>query len=304
MSSPAAKRRRLDTASHALSKPFKSPFQTPRKTNNEAPSTPSQSQQITSSVIGSSQERPAPPKSPTKPAQTPTTITPARSLTLAQRSHISPLSSSPTRDPHLNSLQKQHTALLSTLSTLRAELDTYTQALKIETSGKDAELEALIAKWKGASRDAAEEIFGGVKDRVNRMGGVGAWRERERETKKRFSAWDEEPVKREGDGDEDNEESEERREEMESRREELEGMGEADEREEGVKSAVEDGNDDDVGRCWLWLRLTAQRESDDYDGTVLMIGCVQGFTMDMMLRSLNIELDVIGFDKDMQRWID
>lgn len=249
MFTPAAKRRRLDTASRALSQPFKSPFQTPRKTNNEAPL---QSEETTSSAVGSAQDQSAPPTSIAKPAPTPATTTPARSLALAQRSHASPLSSL-ARDPHLNSLQKQHSALLSTLSTLRAELDTFTQALKIETSGKDTELEALITKWKSASRDAAEEIFGGVKDRVNRMGGVGAWREREMEAKKRFSAWDEEPVKREGDGEEENEEDDEKREELESRREELEGMGERDEREEGVKPAVEVGNDDDVGRCWLCL---------------------------------------------------
>ena len=30
----------------------------------------------------------------------------------------------------------------------------------------------------------------------------------------------------------------------------------------------------------------------------------KGFTMDMMLRSLNIELSVIGFDKEGQRWVD
>lgn len=250
MFTPAAKRRRLDTASRALSQPFKSPFQTPRKTNSEAALQP---EETTSSAGDTVQDQVAPPKSTTQPAPTPSTTTPARSLALAQKSHASPLSSSLTRDPHLNSLQKQHSALISTLSTLRAELDTYTQALKIETSGKDAELEALIAKWKSASRDAAEEIFGGVKDRVNRMGGVGAWREREMEAKKRFSAWEEEPEKREGDGGEEDEVSEERREELESRREELEGMGERDEREEGVKPAVEVGNDNDVGRCWLSL---------------------------------------------------
>lgn len=29
----------------------------------------------------------------------------------------------------------------------------------------------------------------------------------------------------------------------------------------------------------------------------------QAFTMDMMLRSLNIELKLIGYDKDAQRWV-
>ena len=30
----------------------------------------------------------------------------------------------------------------------------------------------------------------------------------------------------------------------------------------------------------------------------------QGFTMDMMLRSLNIDLELIGFDKEGQKWVD
>jgi len=30
----------------------------------------------------------------------------------------------------------------------------------------------------------------------------------------------------------------------------------------------------------------------------------QTFTMDMMLRQLNVELDVIGYDREEQRWID
>lgn len=29
---------------------------------------------------------------------------------------------------------------------------------------------------------------------------------------------------------------------------------------------------------------------------------LQTFTMDMMLRSLNIDLELIGYDKDAQRW--
>ena len=32
--------------------------------------------------------------------------------------------------------------------------------------------------------------------------------------------------------------------------------------------------------------------------------CAQGFTMDMMLKSLNIDLDLIGYDREMQRWVD
>lgn len=31
---------------------------------------------------------------------------------------------------------------------------------------------------------------------------------------------------------------------------------------------------------------------------------VQTFTMDLMLKSLNVDLKDIGFDKELQRWID
>ena len=36
----------------------------------------------------------------------------------------------------------------------------------------------LITKWRNTARDAAEELFRTAKDQVNRMGGVGVWRER------------------------------------------------------------------------------------------------------------------------------
>ena len=94
------------------------------------------------------------------------------------------------KDPQLITLQKQHSALLLQLSKVRQSLDTAQQAVKIEASSTDSELEALISKWKLASREAAEEVFRGAKDRVNRMGGVGAWRERSR---KKPDRWDDEP---------------------------------------------------------------------------------------------------------------
>lgn len=57
------------------------------------------------------------------------------------------------------------------------QLETAEQAGKIEresrkTNGEgeiDAELVVLIGKWRGASRQAAEELFGKVRDRVNRQ---------------------------------------------------------------------------------------------------------------------------------------
>jgi len=45
-----------------------------------------------------------------------------------------------------------------------------------------------------------------------------------------------------------------------------------------------------VHRCLVYARCCADSRAN------------QTFTMDMMLRSLNIELKVIGYDKRGQRW--
>jgi hypothetical protein len=59
---------------------------------------------------------------------------------------------------------------------VREQLETAEQARKIERESRvrneggevDDELVKLIGKWRGASRQAAEELFGKVRDRVNR----------------------------------------------------------------------------------------------------------------------------------------
>lgn len=79
-----------------------------------------------------------------------------------------------------------------TLREVKEELDAAEQALKIEADSRrktqlrdeengnigeewvwdgeiDGELVSLMGKWRGASQLAAEELFGGVRDRVNRF---------------------------------------------------------------------------------------------------------------------------------------
>ena len=73
---------------------------------------------------------------------------------------------------------------------LRNEIQILTQAHALATSTKDEDLQLLIDRWRTASRAAAEELFGSTRDRVNRMGGVGAWKEREKEAKERTVKWD------------------------------------------------------------------------------------------------------------------
>lgn len=87
---------------------------------------------------------------------------------------------------------------------------------------------ALIAKWKAASREAAEEVFGDVRDRVNRMGGVGAWRAEGRRREEWSGFGGNEGTKGCG-GDEEGE------------------GGDDGEREKGRGEVVDEGEDDDVG---------------------------------------------------------
>ena len=103
------------------------------------------------------------------------------------------------------------------------------------------------------SRAAAEEVFAGVRDKVNRMGGVGAWRERER-GKREWRGWGDEEEKEEGKGgggDEgEGEKAAEEREMAREKREQYEGeVSEYDAREEGGQKQdplFEEGKDDDV----------------------------------------------------------
>ncbi len=250
-----SKRRRLGNASHTLSQPFKSPFKTPLKTKTN---TETHVSATTSSPTRDDAKTKAPLSPPSPPQSTPT-ITPLP----PPQARISPSS-------ELLNLQKQHTRLLNQLSAARSKLETSNQALKIESSNRDLELEALISKWRAASRTAAEEVFAGARDKVNKMGGVGAMRDRERQSKDKAWGWDDEPKR----DDEASDENEVGREDSDGFRiGEKEGE-EQDEREEGAKKVEAYGEDD------------------------------EGYTMDMMLKTLNIDLDIIGYDKGLQKWIE
>ncbi|EGC44279.1 DNA repair protein Dds20/Mei5 [Histoplasma capsulatum var. duboisii H88] len=277
MSFQAAKRRRLDQATSTLSKPFKSPLCKQVKTTSaeygvekpdsliklEAPIKAAAAHTTTPSNTQTTQSIANSPCTPSAVIKRPTTIPPT-----APPASTSTISStpSPSASPELVTLQKQHSALTTRLAKLRRELDLATQALKLEESGQDAELEILIAKWKRVSREAAEELFVGAEERVKRMGGVTGWRENMRKAQERRAGWDYDDQNVGSDV-----------EEAERGRAEIEGEIEV---QEGT-SASRNGNRGRNG------------ESDEDES----------FTMDMMLKSLNIELDIIGFDADTQQWI-
>jgi Swi5-dependent recombination DNA repair protein 1 len=151
----------------------------------------------------------------------------------------------------IQTTQKEIRRLESLSIKQKQDIDTLTQALSILTSTKSAELEKLAEKWRSASRLAAEEVFASARDKVNRMGGVGAWREREKERAGFAQQWDQEPMREKGDdGSDDDEEKCEEREGMEYERDEriqvVEDDWEYDRGRVGDEKEVDAGNDDDV----------------------------------------------------------
>jgi hypothetical protein len=188
---------------------------------------------------------------------------------------------------------------------LRRDLDTVTQAVKIEQTGQDTELEALVVKWRAASREAAEELFVSARDKVNRMGGVGVWKEKTKNAKMRQArGWEEEEETKKNDGSED-EDDEHVESEKEKRRREIEDEIAAGQAEDGGAGPAEESDGEDVEVCSCCypsvcfqsrLRIPARRYG-------MLTAFSQTFTMDMMLRSLNIDLNMVGFDKVNQRWM-
>ena len=234
MSAPLGKRRRLNDTSTLL-KPFKSPVRKAQHDdhiNVPAPETETSRPELVPHVPDIAKTKPLRETSPGyvsgKDAKIESTVS-----------------------PEVSTLKRQHTALLSRFSSLRAELDKVMQALRIEASPRDKELEKLIQQWRVASQQAAEEVYADARDRVNGMGGLRAWQEEQKQRTERNWGWDE---GRPG-SQEENDEGDER---------------------EPMEAEMKTPEDDES----------------------------ENFTMDMMLRSLNIELDVICYDKECHRWMD
>lgn len=189
---PPSKRRRLNAAA-ALSRPFKSPLRKPEPiegASQPSPCTPDTSEITQDKARTPEVLTPGPEIMTPSPisSQTISTMRPTNRSTLAMPTQ------SPLADSELLRLQKQERALQSRLAALREELNVAKQALRIESSNKDAELEGLIKKWRLASQEAADEVFAGAQERVTRMGGLAAWKER---SKRDTFQWDYEEEEKE-----------------------------------------------------------------------------------------------------------
>lgn len=269
---PPAKRRRHDTASSTLSKPFKSPLRQRPPQSTEQPYPPSSTttnpntkdEPKPNPQETSNQPNTPPPRHPQNPAAA-AAPTPPPSTTPKPR----PNPKAKSTDPTHHAAQTQHRTLQTRLAALRSDLDTAAQAQRIESSAKASELQALIAKWKAVAQDAAEEVFVGASERVGRMGGMEGYKERVRESKAAAARWDEEE---------------------EDRSVKDEGEREDVKKEEEEKEKENEGEKEVGSSFFVWLA---------------MVGVLtrQEFTMEFMLKTLNIDPKTIGYDCAGQRWV-
>ncbi|KAF2736502.1 hypothetical protein EJ04DRAFT_511003 [Polyplosphaeria fusca] len=252
MSTPHAKRRRMNDATKTLHKPFKSPFRTPLK--RDPALTP-------------------PSSDPPDVARTDGTFSTSSDLSLSSHPTAAKplLPRSNFHTPSRTIQQKSNPRLTREIMQIRSDIQILEQAHALLTTTKDADLELLVDRWRSASRAAAEEVFAGTRDRVNRMGGVGAWKQREKEQKEWRQKWDKEEAEAQKGGDEDED-----------------GDG------ENGKENMEQYVYDDYGNL---------DKKEDAHGVDDSAGAEDdSFTMDMMLRTLNIDLKLIGYDREAQLW--
>ncbi|KAJ8066598.1 hypothetical protein OCU04_005645 [Sclerotinia nivalis] len=193
MSTPAAKRRRIEAA-NTLQKPFRSPFKTPFK--SPLIKAPPNTRASTAAAAAS-----APLSSKISISYPVVSIPAPNTATRIKKSFTSPVSAAVLNaDPDIAPLLKEQRELEKQLKEVKEGLEMAEQAKKIERDSNakdkdgngeiDGELIELCEKWKGASRLAAEELFGKVRDRVNRMGGPRAWKEMQKRQQEYQNNWD------------------------------------------------------------------------------------------------------------------
>ncbi|KAF9875851.1 hypothetical protein CkaCkLH20_06783 [Colletotrichum karsti] len=278
MYTPAAKRRRLDSANETLRKPFKSPAvkrdDAPTAEDGTATSprhavkTDSPLTQPGGSATGTTARRNETHMTPAKQQQQHQFKTPSRHhrpFSLSRPQHGVSASS-----PHATPLAKKSTSAgdvvtpVGIRSAREAEgrEEIIRQAERIRARSGAEELEGLVGKWRAASRLAAEEVFEASRERVRGMGGMKGWGRARREEQRCFAERmrEEEPGR---DGGEDS---------------------------TGRVGAESDGDEDGGGGD----------DDDDDEGEEHE----EEFTMGTMLRSMNIDFDVIGYDEDTGWWRD
>lgn len=178
-------------------------------------------------------------------------------------------------DPEILALEKAVKELESQMRVLRSQIDTLRQAeglpeVGAADSGPVGRLGELMAKWRGVSQEAAEQVFEDVRLRFKDMGGLKGYKRQERERKRERVmedwAWEKAGAFNTADG-------------------------------QGAKlGGVEEETFDRKAGNALALEIERQvvEEEDDEE---------KEFDMLAMLEMLHIEPEVIGWDVQKQAWI-
>lgn len=257
------KRRRLGAAA-TLSKPFKSPLRA--GVASSIPLSPPETIMTPRHAPEPTARTPAPNADQGLFISSPSLPNPPRLVVSTRSQYL---------DPELLDLQKRYRTLSSQRATKEKTLEAAQQALRIESSSNDADLEALITTWRLISQEAAEEVFGDARERVARMGGMKAWRER---SKQYATRWESENQSQDQDQaymyDEDMDHHPDTPNHL------LEENGSAKHDEE-----------------------TPEARNLPFEMLLQLIRFLQEFTMEFMLKTLNIEHKTIGFDAVMGKWI-
>ncbi|KAI3391638.1 hypothetical protein diail_7006 [Diaporthe ilicicola] len=291
MNTPAAKRRRVDAANATLRKPFHSPLLRRRpETGDDSTPGPSTTPKAESTKRPS--EETYSPSSPSVPRQ-PQAVRPARAAGNLRHSRPdSPLKlsvasgppakrkisgpaedeASPGNDNPFVTLVRAHKTASreATLKDLDRQLGIVEQARRIEDASEesrpgepvDQELRDLIAKWKTASRLAAEELFETVKERVDNAGGPKAWKEAQQRQLEFYQGFDQESPSKS----------------------KLSGEDFDAEYSQDTQARLDEARIRDEAR-------SKPGEDDEPE-----------FNMAQMLRSLNIDLSLLGYDEKEEKW--
>ncbi|TVY34209.1 Swi5-dependent recombination DNA repair protein, partial [Lachnellula subtilissima] len=282
-------RRSLPRPRKALPLTFQNALQSPVKDTSISTSTPTPDATNSPSVLTD--------KTPNISFPIPSLATPSRVRgPRSQKTFSSPVQAAALNaDPEVAALLRRQRELERELRDVKEGLDVAEQARKIEAESRrksvvgggvevevDGELVELIGRWTAASRQAAEELFGQVRDKVNRMGGPRAWKEMQKKQEEFQNTWDQQDEQMNtGNGDDsDNDEAD--TEAREAAKKDLYAQYDVYEETENEKSQRPKGLGD-----------TGERPGEEDE-----------FTMAMMLRTLNVDLDIIGYDRDQQRWVD
>lgn len=246
---------------------------------------------------------PSPPPKRRRPNNNPILTKPFRSplkqTTAAKNSSPSRQdATSPSNTPPSAAQFSELSALSRRARELRAEIDTLEQASRLLTPKKystsatpileDEHLGRLTREWRQVAQTAADEVFEVTKERVNEMGGVAAWRKRERERTGVGEEWNGMESEAAKKGEDDGEEGLEgfsgmEKEEMKAMRREA-----RDAKKTGRSQAEEDS-----GGGGLKRESETAGKDDEEEGE---------FTMGTMLKMMGIEFGVVGWEEEAGRW--